>query len=435
MTEGVHYTSERFSPEGIDAKPPSRKRRPAHRKPINGAPWLSGCIKDERGRAVPNLANLLVALRAAPELAGAFAYDEMLRATIRMKELPVALGGQSANSDPLPRPVRDTDVSQLQEWLQHKGMPKIGKDQTHQAVDQRAQECAFHPVREYPEGLRWDKKFRLNHWLADYLGAERSPYATGIGRMFFIAMVARVFQPGCKADYMLVLEGEQGIGKSLDCRIFAGDWFSDSLPDLHHKDVSEHVRGKWLIEIAELAAMGRAETETLKAFISRETERFRPAYGRKESHEPRQCVFVGTTNKTVYLKDETGARRFWPVKVGFVDAVALARDRDQLFAEAVAAYRAGAQRWPDAKFEREHIKPEQKARYEADPWEQVILDFAEGHSQVRILDIARQALLIETNKIGTADQRRISGVLTSHGWQPGRRDERGRPYVRPSTAT
>jgi hypothetical protein len=328
MTEGVHYTSERFSPAAADA---TRKRRSADRKPINGAPWLSGCIRDNRGRAVPNLANLLVALRAAPELAGAFAYDAMLRATILTKELPVAPCGESANSDPLPRPIRDTDVSQLQEWLQHKGMPKIGKDQTHQAVDQRAQECAFHPVRDYLEQLRWDRKMQLNHWLADYLGAERSPYATGIGRMFLIAMVARVFQPGCKADYMFVLEGPQGVGKSLACRILAGDWFSDSLPDLHHKDVSEHVRGKWLIEIAELAAMGRAETETLKAFVSRETERFRPAYGRKESHEPRQCVFIGTTNKLVYLKDETGARRFWPVKVGLIDTAALARDRDQLF--------------------------------------------------------------------------------------------------------
>jgi predicted P-loop ATPase len=415
---------------GVVKLPPG-KRRSGDQKPINGAPWLSDCITDERGRAVPNLANLLVALRAAPELTSAFAYDGMLRAPILTKKLPVAPAGESANGDPLPRPLRDTDVSQLQEWLQHKGMPKIGAAQTHQAVDQRAQERVFHPIREYLEGLRWDTRWRLNHWLADYLGAQRSSYTTGIGRMFLVAMVARIYEPGCKADYMLVLEGEQGIRKSEACRILAGDWFSDSLPELHHKDVSGHVRGKWLIEFAELAAMGRAETETLKAFVSRQTERYRPSYGRNEVIEPRQCLFVGTTNKTVYLKDESGARRFWPVKVGSIDTAALSRDRDQLFAEAVAAYRAKAQWWPDAKFEREHIKPEQEARYEADPWEEPIARHILGRSRVNVTEIAREALGFETTgRIGTAEQRRIAGVLASKGWKPGR-DMDGRFYTPP----
>lgn len=249
--------------------------------------------------------------------------------------------------------------------------------------------------------------------------------------MFLVAMVARIYEPGCKADYMLVFEGPQGVGKSRVCRALGGRWFSDGLPDIRDKDGTQHLRGKWLIEIAELAAIGRAEAEALKSFVSRPIERYRPSYGRNEVIEPRQCVFVGTTNKTVYLKDETGARRFWPVKVGKIDIEALKRDRDQLFAEAVAAYRAGEQWWPDSEFERRHIKPEQEVRYEADPWEQAILEYVAPLSRVRVTDIARDALHIASiGKIGTADQRRIAGVLVSKGWNSVK-DWRGRFYCGP----
>lgn len=303
------------------------------------------------------------------------------------------------------------------------------KGHTHQAVDIRAHERSFHPVRDYISGLRWDERSRLPHWLATYLGAEGNAYTDAIGAMFLVSMVARIVEPGCKADYMMVLEGPQGTRKSTACAILGGRWFSDNLPDVTTgKDVYQHLPGKWLIEIAEMSAMSKAEDAALKAFITRPVERYRPSYGRKEVIQPRQCVFIGTTNEAVYLRDETGGRRYWPVKVGGIDTDALTRDRDQLFAEALLRYQSGARWWPDEAFEREHIRPEQEARFEADAWEEIIAAYIETKTKVTVSDVAREGLSIETPRIGTSDQPRIAAALERLGWTRLKRDWRGKRW-------
>jgi len=373
----------------------------------------------------------MVALRKALEVSNAFALDEMLCAPLLMADLPTSSGANHPGEEPLPRPVTDNDVSQLQEWLQRSGLPKIGKDTVHQGVDLRAEERKFHPVRDYLDELTWDRTPRLDTWLASYLGADDSPYTKGVGRMFLLAMVARIYNPGCKCDYMLILEGEQGVGKSRACRTLAGEWFSDALPEIRQgKDASDHTRGKWRIEIAELSATSKADAEALKAFLTRDTERFRPAYGRKEIISKRQCIFIGTTNKEAYLRDETGARRFWPIKVGQIDIPSLSRDRDQLFAEAVKAYRGGERWWPDPAFEREHIQPQQDNRFEADAWEEAIKDYVVGRDRVTVTDVALGAFGLDKVKVGTHEQRRIASVLTRFGWKSGK-DWQGRCYSRP----
>jgi hypothetical protein len=338
-------------------------------KPIG---WLAKVQCDSQKEPRPNLFNVMLALREDPRVSGLFAYDEMLRAPILLAPIFPAEGALFAA-----RPVRDDDVGFLQELLQNSGLQKIGKDVVHQGVDMRARERSFHPVLDYLNSLAWDGEQRAGAWIVSHVGAEDTPYNRKIGEMFLVMMVARILLPGCKADYMLVLEGPQGTLKSTACQILAGQWFSDSLPDIRSagKDVAQHLNGKWLIEVAEMSALDRTEAAALKSFITRTTERYRPSYGRKKVIEPRQNVFVGTTNKSTYLRDETGGRRFWPVKVGFINVEALERDRDQLLAEAVQLYRAGIKWWPDAEFERTHIAPEQDARFEGDAWEEAILEY------------------------------------------------------------
>jgi predicted P-loop ATPase len=382
--------------------------------------WQKQCIVGPKGAILPILANALVALRGAPQLSGIVAYDEMLGLPM-LKALP------GIAAFPM-RPLTDADVGMIQEWLQHAGISQLGRDVSFQALDIVARENSFHPVRDYLDRIMWDGEPRLYCWLVDYLGVEEmTPYASTIGAMFLTSMAARILRPGCKSDYMIVLEGEQGSKKSAACAILAGEWYSENLPDITNgKEVSQHLNGKWLIEISELSAMSKAENALLKAFVTRQVERYRPSYGRSEVIQPRQCVFIGTTNKSTYLRDETGGRRFWPVRTGDIELRALERDRDQLFAEAVHDFKAGIHWWPDHKFEAEHIKPEQDARYEADAWEEPVADHLVGIKTITIYDVARHALGMDNQRIGTADQRRIAAILERLGWKRRSKNWKGR---------
>src|SRR6266851_731812 len=375
--------------------------------------WANKFQRSDMGVPICNLANAYLALSEAPQLAELFARDEMLRADILMKPVPDSDEPWSGI-----RPVRDVDIAALQRWIQHHGLTRLSEGTTRQAEELRASELGFHPVRDYLKKLDWDGINRLDTWLARYLGAEQNAYTAAIGKMVLISMVARIFKPGCKVDYMLVLEGPQGKQKSTACQILADKWFSDSMPDIRDKkDSSQHLNGKWLIEIGEMSAMDKADAAALKSFITRDTEKYRPPYGHKEVHEPRQCVMIGTTNKSAYLRDETGGRRFWPVVTGKIDITALKRDRDQLFAEAVVRYQRGEQWWPDVKFEAEIIKPEQDARYEADAWEESIRDYLILETQTTVRDVALWALGFNQLNLGTAAARRITAVLTRMGWK------------------
>jgi predicted P-loop ATPase len=386
-----------------------------------GAPGKGGKL----GKPLPNLKNTLLALRHDPMFAGALAFDLMECSAILMK--PVAPDPPKISFKA--SAVTDIDIGHIQERLR---FPRLSKDVTAQAIDIVAHEHAFHPIRSFLESLVWDGKPRVATWLSAYLGVARSEYADGVGKMFLISMVARVMSPGCKADSMLILEGPQGALKSSTCAVLAGEWFSDSLPDLETgKDCSQHLAGKWLCEFSEMHVATRADAARFKAFASRTTERYRRPYDRKEVHEPRQVVFVGTTNlDSDYLKDETGNRRFWPVRVGRIAIDALRTDRDQLLAEALVLFRAGVRWWPDKDFEQEVIVPEQEDRYEGDVWEEAVASYVKGKADVTIGEIATGAVGFESlQHIGTATTWRVIKILRHLGWTQGRRLASRRPWV------
>jgi hypothetical protein len=236
-----------------------------------------------------------------------------------------------------------------------------------QAAQTAARDRPFHPLRAYLKGLRWDGVKRVDRWLTTYLGAAETEYSRAVGSRWLISAVARIFRPGSKADCCLILEGPQGIRKSTALRTLAGEYFTDELADLGSKDAAMQTRGAWIIELSELDSLSHSDVARIKAFMSRTTDRFRPPYGMRLVESPRQCVFAGTVNHSTYLRDETGGRRFWPVTCGCIAVETLARDRDQLWAEAKARFEAGSVWWLDTAELIQLASDQQVDRYEGDP--------------------------------------------------------------------
>ena len=241
------------------------------------------------------------------------------------------------------------------------------------AVKMRCLDHRFNPVRDYLDGLRWDGKPRLGSWLVDYCGARDTDLNREIGRKMLIAAVRRVRQPGCKFDYIVVLEGPQGVGKSTLLSKLAGeDNYSDAeIIGSDKREQQEAVQGVWIYEIAELQGLHKSDVIGIKVFASKTVDRARPAYARVREDRSRRCIFVGTTNENTYLRDETGNRRFWPVRIGRIDLVGIDRDRDQLWAEAAKVEATG-----EPLVISEHLWSAaaivQRARMEVDPWQDLI---------------------------------------------------------------
>lgn len=313
--------------------------------------------------------------------------------------------------------VTDSDVLALQAWLfdQPESTRVRASPEVAQAgVMTAAMERKFHPVRDYLRGLTWDGRRRMDRLFADYFGAMQSDYVRDASRCFLIGAVARVMAPGCKLDTMVVLEGKQGGGKSTAISVLGGDWFADSpIPD-KQPDCYQVLRGGWLYELAELASLRGRDVERIKAFITSRSDRYRPSYGRNPVDVPRQTVFIGTTNASAYLSDDTGNRRYHPIACGAIDLEALRRDRDQLWAEAMAAHAAGAP-WHLVGASAEAQATVTEYRRHQDPWEGYVAAIPAATAALTIGEMLCE-LGVEPGRQTRTDEMRLSGVLQRAGW-------------------
>jgi predicted P-loop ATPase len=385
--------------------------------------WQDDLILDEDGNVKPNLHNLILILREAPKWKGVLAYDEFSARVVIKKSPPWG-------EEKLDTPWTDHHESLTRVWFQKEKINPAASD-VGRAVQAAARHNPFHPVREYLESLVWDGVSRLDTWLVTYFHADDSAYTRAIGPRYLISGVAHLNQPGCKVDHLLVLEGPQGKQKSEALRALAvkDAWFTDRLSNVASKDAAQEMAGVWIIEIAEMDALTRASASAKKAFLTRRSDRFRPPYGKHLINLPRQCVFAGTINPPAagYLTDPTGSRRFWPVACqGMIDRDGLERDRDQLWAEAVARYKAGVKWWLPPELEA-LATAEQQARFIVDAWEGPIRKWlGRGRTNVSIDETLQGALGFAPKDCTQRAQSRVAKILTRLGFGKYRPRMKGR---------
>jgi putative DNA primase/helicase len=379
-------------------------------KPVKVIPFLRNM------KQVPysHVANVVIAFEHDPELKDTVWYDEFLD---RLQTATPA------------RTWLDDDDTRIAAYLQRRhGFNGIGSRQIREVVNYCGRQHPKHCVRDWLSTLTWDGEARIadafiDHWDAQPTQDQPREYLQAVSRNFFIGLIARVMKPGCQLDEMVVFESAQGSFKTSALRILGGPWYAATHEKVTSKDFFQDLQGKWIIEISELSAFSHAQVERIKHVISTPTDYFRGSYDHRSSDHPRQCVFCGTTNRDDWGHDETGLRRFWPIRCGPVERVALAASREQLFAEAVHRYAAGEPWWevPDC------TATVQAQRQDSDPWtdlivpwleewrrKSVVVGFGDG---LKLSEILTGPLRLSPDKIDKAAEVRVAKILRLLGWE------------------
>lgn len=366
--------------------------------------WKAQLQQGERG-VKKNLTNLMLHLRNLPGLGDQFRFNDL-----------------SGNIEWKGRDLTDSDYIDIRLQIEAAGYAPTEKD-VPPGVLRLSEDQRFNPVADYLNGLRWDGKSRVDTWLQYVFGADDTPINVAFGRMFLISAVARALQPGSKVDTMLILEGAQGIRKSSAvAALFGEEYVLNGLPGFKGSEAAMSLQGRWAVDMGELGGMGKSDIRTVKDFLTRTMDTYRPVWGRHYVNRGRRMVFIGSTNERGYLRDPTGGRRFWPVACEKVDLELLRDRRDQLWAEAVQLFSAGERWWIDkgSALDRD-AEDAQADRYVEDVWAPDIEAFLnDPTTKVRGCVSANEvlkALHVAMDRRDAKLEARVTDHLTYLGWQ------------------
>lgn len=316
--------------------------------------WLEKLDVDGKGNPRSTINNVRLILDNHPLLKDRFALNKFENREVALRDLPWR------KVDPQLPYLTDKDDAGIRHFLE-RDFGITGVQKITDALALTVENNSFHPVRDYLKSQKWDGHKRVESVFIDYLGAEDCAYTRSVTRKSLVAAVARVFVPGIKFDNVVSFSGNQGEGKSTIIRKLGRGWYSDSFGTVQGKEAYEQIQGVWLVEIAELAGLKKAEADAIKHFMSKQVDRFRVAYGKRADNFPRQCIFFATTNDWDFLNDPTGNRRFWPVATKQQQPTKdIFKDLDdyevsQIWAEAMVLFKAGEPLFLDKKMEREAL--------------------------------------------------------------------------------
>ena len=367
---------------------------------------------------LPTYKNALIYLNTDEKLRKLFQYN-LFFSRAEIARIP-PWGGTLGD---YPKAVEDGDILALKAYFIEAYRVEYVVKTLNEAVDHESNCNKYDPVKDYLTGLTWDGKTRVKSWLSDYLSVEPSEYSSFVGTMTLNAACARVDKPGIKYDYMLILEGEQDLGKSLAIEILGGSYYNQISMTERDKDTVERMQGSWIIEVAEMAMFKKRDIESLKAFITCSKDVQRLPYGHRSKTFPRRSIFLGSINpdNNGYLSDSTGNRRFLPVLCkGDIKVNELRAVRDQLWAEAWQIYKKG---FPMYITKGTTVSTEalvkQAFRQTVDEWQELIGQYVEGMDRVRGIDIWTECLKGFASDFDRFRQVRVADCMTKLGWEKG----------------
>ena len=371
----------------------------------------------EQGGPTPKITNVVKILDGDTRWKGRIRFNEFAN-TVEVDEAEII----------------DENETGIAMWLDRVYKIEMPTTKVAEAVRYVARKNLCHPVREYLNSLRWDGQERIEDLFKSYFGCEVNALYSEIGKRWLIGMVARIFEPGCKCDTVVILAGPQGIMKSTALKVMAINekWFSDSALDMRSKDAYQALSGGiWIYELAELASIRPREAETVKAFLSSRQDRYRPAYGRNMVTRKRQTVFCGTTNEAEFLSDNTGNRRWHVIKCGNVSIPTLQRDMPQIWAEAILMYKNNERWWLDATASHELEDSQQEFRQQ-DSWEIAIEKWLPSQTgPFSVWDVLEKAIGKDSQNQTKSDCMRAAAILKSVGCAKGKRQRVGGRMVYP----